>query len=370
MAVDGTVAAGFEPVRDLFARMSDADSGYGGQLAVIRRGEQVVDLVAGSGLAADSLTGIFSSSKGLSAIAIGLLIQRGDLDLDAPVIRYWPEFAANGKDAITVRQLLSHQSGLVGTPDLTIDDIIDSEPAAQKLAAAAPLWRPGAMFGYHALTAGVFMEELARRITGGTLHELYEREVRAPRGIDAYLGLPEEQEPRYVPVVGTPPRDLSAYADYVPDDLSALSVTGVLADHDFAGFANERRVRAAGVPAAGGVGSARGLAQAYAATIGPDALLTPETVTRMTQVQVAGLDRVIGGERAFGIVFQRPTPVFRFGSYAAFGHDGVGGTLGFADPVHDIAFGYTRLPMHAPDGPEPYSVSLSAAVRRCAAAAG
>lgn len=358
--MSGTVAPGFEPVQQLLEGFAAEDPAYSAQLNVLWRGSEIVDLVVGDEFEPDSLTGIFSTSKGLSALTLALLVDRGQLDLDQTVAHYWPEFAAAGKAGILVRELLSHQAGLVGVKGLTIDEIIDSAPAAEKLAAATPLWRPGSMFGYHALTVGVFMEELARRITGGSLQELYEAEIR--QGADAYLGLPEELEPRYVPLVFRPPDDLTPFADMLPDDFGALSVTGLLTGVDFASFPNDRRVRAAGVSAAGGVASARGLAQVFE---NAPKLVKPATMTAMTQRQVWGTDVNLGEEFSFAIVFQRPARSMPFGSLEAFGHDGAGGTLAFADPLYDLAFAYNRAPMRPPIGPEEKAVALSIALRKC-----
>ncbi|MDR0594235.1 MAG: beta-lactamase family protein, partial [Bifidobacteriaceae bacterium] len=156
--------------------LGQADPNYSGQIAVYRSGRLMVDLTieAGAGAGSDWITGVFSVSKGVAAIVIARLAQSGDLDLDAPVTRYWPEFGACGKAGILVRQALSHQAGVIGVPGgFTNQELSASHLAAAKLAAAWPLWRPGAMFGYHGITIGVIMEELVRRITGATLQEVY-----------------------------------------------------------------------------------------------------------------------------------------------------------------------------------------------------
>src|SRR5882724_12699573 len=197
----GAVSAGFEPVRDQFEAYLSADPSYSAQLSVYHGGEQVVDLAGGPHLAADSLTGLFSASKGIAAIAFATLIDEGQIALDRPVAAYWPEFAANGKETIAVRQLLSHTAGLLGVPGgFRDEEVLASGAAAARLAAEPPIWRPGVAVGYHGLTMGIFMEELTRRVTGGSLQELYESRIRLPRDIDVYLGLPEVEESRFVPV--------------------------------------------------------------------------------------------------------------------------------------------------------------------------
>ena len=370
----GTVAPGFESVQTLLNTFLAADEAYSAQVVALWRGEPVVDLAGGSELDSDSVTGVFSVSKGVAAVALSLLVEDGRLDLDAPVIEYWPEFGAFDKHAIRVRELLSHQAGLVGADGgLTLDDLVDSSRAAERLAATSPIWTPRSSFGYHGLTIGVFMEELVRRITGESLKALYEREVRAPRGIDFYLGLPGDQESRYrevSPVVPTPAQraELESAVPY-PDGLMALAfdalpgegaaVAGVLS--------HTREGREAGFTSVGGVGSARGIAEVYAASLGHlgEPLLSPETITAMSQEQVFGTDRVLNTQMAFGVVFMKPQPRIPFGSYRAFGHDGAGGALGYADPMYDLAFGYIPLPMQYPGGADSKSIALSTEIRRC-----
>ncbi|MDN6178191.1 MAG: beta-lactamase family protein, partial [Micrococcaceae bacterium] len=146
----------------------------------------------------DSLTGVFSASKGAAGMVIALLVQDGLLDLEEPVTRYWPEFAARGKKAITVGQLLSHQAGLPGVDGgMAVEHYTESSQGAARLAAAPPVWKPGSTHQYHALTIGIFAEELVRRITGQTLQQVYETRIREPFGIDFHLGLPEGEEPRF-----------------------------------------------------------------------------------------------------------------------------------------------------------------------------
>jgi CubicO group peptidase (beta-lactamase class C family) len=189
-------------VREAFETQLLADSSHSAQLAVYWRDEPVVDLVGGPELDAESITGVFSVTKGAAALALGTQVRSGAIDLDERVGHYWPEFAQRGKGEVTVRQLLSHQAGLVSVDGgLTTAEVLDSRQAAAKLAAQRPAWRPGSTFGYHGVTIGIFMEELLRRVTGVTLQELYASEVRAPRQIDFHVGLPESEERRYRPLL-------------------------------------------------------------------------------------------------------------------------------------------------------------------------
>jgi CubicO group peptidase (beta-lactamase class C family) len=372
----GMVSPGFEAVRNQLDAYLLADPAYSAQLSVYWNGEPVVDLVGGPDLAEDSVTGVFSVSKGVSALVIATLVRDGLLDLDEPVARYWPEFAAAGKAAITVRQLLSHQAGLVGLPGgIRFEEFRDSAVAAARLAEAFPDWRPGSAFGYHGLTIGVFMEELTRRITGRSLQEIYESEIRAPHDIDFYLGFPAESEHRFREVLPmAPTSEQQAEIDRrasAPDGITALAFNSAVRGPsvvDSPTSPNVREVRAAGPAAVGGIGSARGLAKAYATAIGAagaPALLDPGTVAKMTQQQVCGVDRVLNKVMCFGIVYMKPHQEVEFGSYRAFGHDGAGGALAFADPTYGIGFGYIPMPIQYPGAADPKGVQLSTLVRSC-----
>ena len=207
---DGTaalIAPGFEAVAEEFTRAVAAEPGFGAQLAVYVHGAPVLRLAggvtaAGDAVTPDTLHAIFSTSKGLGSLVVARLIQDGLLDPALPVAHYWPEFAAAGKDAVTVNQLLSHQAGLPGVEGgFTMEELLESRPAAARLAASAPRWNPGAAFGYHALTFGTLLEELVLRVSGRRAQELYEEWFRAPAGADAWLGLPGEQRGRYAELV-------------------------------------------------------------------------------------------------------------------------------------------------------------------------
>ncbi|THG29630.1 serine hydrolase domain-containing protein [Naasia lichenicola] len=362
-------ASAFDGVADLFASYDSADrtpEGYEAQLAVYVGGELVVDLSAG--ISPDALMTVFSSSKGLAAFGLGLLVDRGQLDLDAPVAAYWPEFAQAGKSAITVRQLLSHQAGLPTTDrPITYDEWLDPHAAAEVLAAQRPLWHPGSAFGYHAISIGTLIGELVFRITGDTIQEFYEREVRVPVGADAYLGLPDALEDRVV--------ELLPLADPTPEELTEfaaeLSVPrGPYGPPTFAvdfGVLMSQRARAFGHAAGGGVCSARGLAAVYDWATGygrGSGAVTADTLDAFAQSQVAGYDMVLDQpRRSHGIVFQKPTGVMPFGSYRAFGHDGAAGAMAFADPATGICLGYTIRRGPFPGGIDRRVFALAEAVR-------
>lgn len=345
----GRVHEDFDQVRFAFDAMLLEDRGFSAQLAVYREGELVVDLAGGPHLGREDLTGVYSVSKGLAGLVVALLLEGGVLDLDEKVTRWWPEFAAHGKGEVTLRQLCSHQAGVVGMDEpFTLEEYVDTERAAARLALEPPSWRPGTAFGYHQRTLGIALEEIVRRATGRTVQRFYDEEIRVPAGIDAYLGLPAELEGRYVPVI--PDQD-----DGAGRAVLAGSWAGVARNsggESLALAANIPALRRSGLCSSAGVASAEGIARAYAAaTTGVDGrapLLTRETVLQVAEQQVWGIDRVIEQIAGFGIVFQKPSAANPFGGQRAFGHDGAGGALGFADPSIGLAFGYVPAPYESP----------------------
>ena len=369
---DATIDDRFRSVAALFASYL-AEEGFSAQLSVRWRGESVVDVAGGPAVATASITGVYSVSKGVAALALATLFDDGRLVLDEPVATYWPEFAANGKESVTVRQLLSHQAGLPlveGKPELR--NLLESAQGAERLAAQRPLWRPGTAFGYHAATIGILMEELVRRVTGGTLQHLFETRVRAPREADFYLGLPESEDARYVPVADVRPTSAQTaeLANRPPLDALAERVFGnfgVPEDRSPRGLStNNVDLRRAGPAAVGGVGSARGLARLYADALPAAAnpIARTEAFEAMAQQQVWGVDRTLNVPNAFGVVFMIPQPRMPFAGLGAFGHDGAGGALAFADPSTGISFGYIPVPMQYPGGADFRSVALARLVRQ------
>ncbi|WP_417219819.1 serine hydrolase domain-containing protein [Arthrobacter sp.] len=368
----------FAPVVDLLESFAAEDPDYSAQLCVYAGGVEVIDHVVGPNSTADSLTGVFSASKGAAGMVIALLVQDGLLDPGEPVATYWPEFAANGKARITVGQLLSHQGGLPGLDGgLTVDQYTDSATGAVRLAAAPPVWKPGTTHQYHALTLGVFAEELVRRITGETLQQVYETRIRAPFGIDFHLGLPDAQEPRYREVLKPLQSPPMPFIDpFGPMGLALNSTGGFdVGDgqaYELLDLPNLRQIRSSGIAAAGGVASARGLARLYAAAStgvvredgaadGP--FLTGETIRTVADERVFGIDRANGLTGAFGLMFMKSIPRNDFGSWRAFGHDGANATLAYADPAYGVGFGY--VPARAEEsGTASRGGQLSATLRR------
>ncbi|MEU1424207.1 serine hydrolase domain-containing protein [Kitasatospora sp. NPDC005751] len=376
--VHGSVAPGFEGVRAEFAAVVATDPGHGGaQLAAHLDGRRVVDLWTGEGMAGDSLLSLYSSAKGAAHLVVALLVQRGVLGLDEEVARHWPEFAAEGKAGITLRQVLEHRAGLIGVDGgFTVEELADDRRIAARLARQKPYWEPGTAYGYHAFVIAALTGEVVRRRTGRSIQELYEEEVRAPYGLDFHFGLPAGLEPRHLPVLAarpTPEQRAAAGGPPAPDSLTGIAFN-LNADPptDLVEFAGTPAVRALGPASAGGVGSARGLAAMYAAAAfgldGRPPLLTAETIAEFGPVRTTGVDLVTGERDHFGLGFEAQGSRYPFLGPDAFGHSGAVGAQSFADPRSGVAYGYTRRRFGTEGGGAPENHALAAAVLRAAAA--
>jgi len=378
--IGGTVAPGFEAVRDAFAdnfaQFGDVGAGY----AVYVDGHQVVDLHGGVRTDTgepyddDTLQVVFSSTKGATAACVHLLAQRGLLDIDAPVVTYWPEFGQAGKEHIPVRWLLSHQAGLATIDaQLTRDEALAWNPVIRALEVQAPLWEPGTAHGYHAFTYGHLVGEVVRRIDGRTLGTFFHDEFAEPLGLEFWIGLPEELEPRVAPMIpmNTDALDDFDLADVLGADsllVRAMTINGAF-DEDLAILANRREFHAAELPAANGITNARSLARLYAGLIGPvddgprAALLTREQVDIARALQTSGRDQVLSFpgfdiESTMALGFSSASPFAPMGGANAFGHYGAGGSVGFADPEHNIAAGYVMSKMGLGNPIDPRSSAL------------
>ncbi|TYB62169.1 beta-lactamase family protein [Nonomuraea sp. PA05] len=351
--IHGTVVDGFDPVREEFAAVvAEQDGQVDAQLAVHVHGRRVVDLWAGDEVGGDTLTGVYSSTKGAATLVAALLVQEGALDLDEPVARHWPEFAAAGKHGITLRDVLTHRSGVIGVDGgLSAAELADDAVIARRLAGQRPYWRPGSAYGYGGFVSFALVNEVIRRATGQSLQQVYDERIRVPYGLDLYLGLPESEEGRFRPIqwwTATPEQE-AAFWSNVPGPHSILGIGYGLNSTpplDQVAFANDRAVHANGPASAGGVGSARGLAALYAAAVwgidGRPPLLKPDTVGEFAQLHSTGYDLVRGEQGNYALGFQAKGLRYPFLSANAFGHDGSAGSEAFADPLSGIAFGYTR----------------------------
>ncbi|MFJ3500531.1 serine hydrolase domain-containing protein [Streptomyces sp. NPDC090135] len=387
--IDGGTAPGFEPVREAFAANFERYGDIGAAVCVYWRGRPVVDLWGGTAdpgtgrpWTRDTLQLVYSATKGATATAAHMLAERGLLDLDAPVAAYWPEFAANGKADVPVRQLLCHQAGLVALDrPLPLADALAWDPMVAALAAQRPLWEPGTAHGYHGRTWGWLVGEVIRRVSGRTPGRFFADEIAGPLGLDFFIGLPPGERGRVsrmayrqpdadlttVPVASVPAglrERVAAWRD--PDSLSnrAFAVTDPAAI-DF----DAPEVQAAELPSSNGIGTARALARMYAALIGEVdgvRLLAPETLASATEERASGQDRVMLVPSRFATGYMLPTDGTPMTGPAAFGHTGRGGSLAFADPEHDIAFGYVMN--HIVGGPDDVrATTLAEAVRKAVA---
>jgi CubicO group peptidase (beta-lactamase class C family) len=343
-----------------------ADPGLSFQAAAFHDGRRVLDVWGGPDLGEDDVIVPFSVTKNTIGLTVGLLVERGLLDLDAPVAALWPEFAAAGKQAVTVRQLLSHQAGLPqASPVLDFVELLDQPRAAERLAASRPFWHPGSAFGYHGVTIGNLGAEIVQRATGRSLHAYYEEEIRAPHGVDFYLGLPADQEHRRRDVLPMIP-PVGESGERRVTALGALVFGGGGSSFD---MANDRRSWGYGHPATSGTGSARGIARLFAAAVtgvdGAAPFLSADTVAQIGQQQVRGFDEVLGQQdRAHAIVFQKPSAQMPFGGPRAFGHDGAAGAFACADPDTGVTFAWTIARGAWPGGGDPRAIALAADVGR------
>jgi CubicO group peptidase (beta-lactamase class C family) len=377
--VEGSTASGFEPVAEEFRRLLAVERDARGQFCGYLRGQRVVDLWAGEDVAADDLQGVYSSTKGVAGVCVALLVQRGALDLDAPVSRYWPEFAGGGKGEVTVRLALSHQAGLPGfEPQLTLEEVIDHDTVAARLAAQVPHWRPGKGHGYHGLTIGAIMDELVRRTAGVPVAEFFRKEIGDPRGIDFYIRTPADVDHRVrmlAPASPTPEQEQAQRGGpppALPDSLTGMTFNVAVPARTDELLPNLRAVRDSGQAAVAGVGSARGLARLYAMCIGEvdgfPPLLTGDTVAQVGQIQTAGEDLVLRFPTRYGIVFQKADDLHQYGSHQAFGHDGAGGSIAIADPWHAVSYAWIPRRMSFPGGADARGLGLARILRECAAA--
>ncbi len=358
--VHGAWAPGFDWVREAFAR-NLAEEEVGAACCVVHRGRVVVDVwggwadrEAGRPWERDTAALVFSSTKGVSALLVHRLVERGALALDEPVARHWPEFAANGKEKVTLRDVLTHRAGLAAVDgDLTLDVVIAWHPVCAAIAAQAPNWEPGGAHGYHVRTFGWILGEPVRRATGRTLGALLRDEVAGPLGADFWIGLPEREEPRVAKLYPAPepadPAQRELRERFMgPDTLLGRALSGPSNLFSYGPMWNDRALHAAEMPSSNGIGTARALARIYAAAIGEIdgvRLLAPETVAAAAASQVQGPDRVLALPTHFGLGFMLPPTLGEDLPDGAFGHPGAGGSLGFADPANGLAFGYAMNQM-------------------------
>lgn len=372
LMIGGLVDPAFAPVGEAFARTFQEEGELGASVCVFQDGRKVVDLWGGHADAArsrpwdrDTLVNVWSTTKGVLALCVARLADQGRLAFDRPVADYWPEFAANGKDAVTVAQLFSHQAGLCGPgAPLTEAQLLDTDHVAGVLAAEAPHWPVGTRSGYHALTIGPLGDGLFRRVTGKTVGQYFRDEIAAPLGVDFHIGLDADQDHRVAEIVhdGNPESGgVEAFNDY-----QRLAQVNVPVRH---GLANLRAWRAQGTPSAAGTANARSIATLYAALasdrrLAGVELLGADALTAATTIQIENEDLVLRFPMSWGVGFALNKAMGVYGpNPTAFRHHGWGGSFGFADPESGLAMGYAMNFMREPQGgPDPRATALVEAV--------
>jgi CubicO group peptidase (beta-lactamase class C family) len=356
LTIDGHCEPRFTAVREQFFANFTERGDVGAAVCVYQDGVRVVDCWGGHADAArtrpfgpDAIVSVASTTKGMVALCAHMLAERGKLDLDAPVARYWPEFAAAGKQDIPVRWLLSHRAGLPAIgPSLPAAALFDWTAMTQAIAETAPWWTPGERHGYHAITYGHLVGEVIRRVDGRTVGAFLRQEVTGPLRADFFIGVPAEADARAAEVLPPPPPGEVTIWDTLLADPDSVSGRTFLNPPRAAGLVNTRAWRAAEIPAANGHTSARGVARVYAALarggeLDGVRLLAPATIDRAIEERSRGRDEVLTLPTRFatGFMLGMPGGFFNCGpGPRTFGHPGHGGSIGFADPDARIGFGY------------------------------
>ncbi len=384
-AVEGHVSRGFEAVREAFAENFARRGELGGACAVYQDGEKVVDLwggirnkQTGEPWERDTMVVVHSATKGLAAMTLALAHSRGWLDYEERVATYWPEFAQQGKERITVRQLLAHQAGLFAFDEPVDRDVVaDLDRLAVVMARQKPAWEPGTRQAYHALTLGFYEGELLRRVypRHRSLGQLFQDEIGSPLGEDVYVRLPEEiPNARFATL--SPPSRLRMLTGFpLRFAFEAMNphsniYRALVINPGSAVYLDEERVYARNfeVPSGGGVGTARGIAHAYGAFAsgGRELGLRQETLALLAAPAIPPArgfyDECLKGEVQFSLGFMKPCENWRFGGARSFGSPGSGGSLGFADPEVGVGYAYVTSQMGTALTGDPRDIALREAL--------
>jgi CubicO group peptidase (beta-lactamase class C family) len=391
--VHGEVAPGFEEVEREFKENFARRRELGAACAIYHKGEKVVDLWGGyrdletrAPWEEDTLVFVYSTTKGISAMTMAVAHSRGLLDYDEKISTYWPEFAQEGKQDITLRQLLSHQTGLcVVDQPLDLDVLGDAEALAEILARQKPLWKAGDKHGYHHFCLGLYQSEIIRRVDPHhrSLGRFFQEEIAEPLDLEFYIGLPDDvPDSRLAIVESTRPLDVLLHlpevplrftlAFLLPRTMTSRTMSNPPVLHGAATNFNRRDSLAVEMPSANGIGQVRSIAKLYGvfATGGVELGLGQETLDALTapadHPTSGSHDAVLLADTAYSLGFRKPAPAFRFGSSdRAFGIGGIGGSLGFADPDAEVGYAYamTRPGFQVFD--DPRAKALRDALYRC-----
>ncbi len=355
--ISGFVQPRFEAVREAFVENFERRDELGAACCIYYKGEKVVDLWGGIRNEAtsepwkeDTMVIVFSTTKGLAGLAMALANSRGLFDYDERVSRYWPEFAQNGKEKITIRQLLAHYAGLYAFDEMADKSLIaDLDRLAVILASQKPAYEPGSKQDYHALTLGYYESEIIRRVDpkGRSIGRYFQEEIASPLGLDFFIRLPQEIPNSRLATIRQAKFSLRSMVSLpFPVLLAAInsrsafrkSLVGSLFPLD------EERIYARNfeVPSGGGVGTARAIAKAYSvfAMGGKELGIREETLQQLMAPAVPPLKGFQKHSPQFSLGFWKPTPKNRFGHPSSYGASGTGGSFGFADPEAKIGYGY------------------------------
>lgn len=356
--VHGFVKPGFEPVQEAFAKNFEQGLEVGASCAVTKDGEFVVDLWAGDAKPGgdpwqeNTIVNVYSTTKTMAAISVLTLADRGEIDLSAPVAKYWPEFAQSGKEAVTVSHVMSHAAGLSGFDPViqSADFLYDWDACCERLAAQTPWWEPGTASGYHAITQGYLQGEIVRRVSGKTIGTFFREEIAEPLGADFHIGLAASEDARVGELV-PPEHGLGGGADAPPKESIAGRTFGGLALT--AREPQTREWRGAEIPAAGGTGNARSVARVHSmmacgGSVDGVKIMSEAGVARAREEQIRGKDLVMGVPLVFGNGFGLGDASFPISpNERAFFWGGWGGSLAIIDLDARVSIAYVMNRMEA-----------------------
>ena len=349
VAINGFTYDGFENVRKTFEENFTSGADIGASFCATKNGETVVDLWGGFADPArtkpwvkDTIVNVYSTTKTMTALTALLIADRGLLDFDAPVAKYWPEFAANGKSRVKVSHLMSHSAGLSGWKEkITKDDLYDWDKATSLLAAQAPFWEPGTAPGYHAMTQGYLVGEVIRRIDGRTVGTVFREEIAEPLGADFHIGLPASEDSRVAELVPPPPGDAVGDQPNMSELVRNMSTNpGV----DVA-ETKTRAWRGAEIPAAGGTGNARSIAEVHAILANGGVakgkrFMSEAGCRKALELQIEGTDLVMNVPARFGMGFGLSGGLIPLPNANSMFWGGYGGSLAIIDMDAKTSFGY------------------------------
>jgi CubicO group peptidase (beta-lactamase class C family) len=374
MEIHGECDPQFSKVKETFEKLHQEDREIGSCFAVYKDGKPLVDLWGGfqdkdktKPWQKDNLVTVYSTTKGVAAFCIALAMEKGLLKYEEKVSTYWPEFANNGKEDITVGMLMSHQAGICSPETRNVDDYYNQSLMAEKLAGMTPIWEPGTASGYHSMTFGWLTSELILRVTGKSLGTYFREEVGDQHEIDFFIGLPESEDHRVAELV---PFDIVRNENSEQQKIELTEAQK--SQRNSAGtldIQNTKAWRQAEIPSANGQGNAGGLAKFYSLIVPEDnslKLLKDDTVNQMTTMQIEGRDLVLAVQVRWGVGFILNKHKVIYGPIeGAFGHSGYGGSCAFGDPENKIGVSYVMNRMLDNFNADGRSIELINATYEC-----